>query len=102
MRFRFKSKYGPSKLKFPLFEYANATDSFEGFVLRANSNDGWQWDAAGAKPLYILSSFARETALAMGVVSSHEKFVHVYIDGVYWGVYDLVERPDAAFCATYF
>ena len=31
----------------------------------------------------------------------HGAFVHLYINGMYWGVYNPVERPDASFAASY-
>ena len=27
--------------------------------------------------------------------------MHVYLNGFYWGIYDVVERPEASFSATY-
>lgn len=102
LRLVFKSIYGPSKLKFDLFRDPGATDSFDTITLRANSNDGWQWDAASSKPTYVRDTFGRETVLAMGGVSSHHRFVHVYLNGFYWGLYEAVERPDSSFSATYF
>src|SRR5262245_64968206 len=45
--------------------------------------------------------FAMDSARAMGMIASHGRFVHLYLNGQYWGVYDPVERPDAAFSATY-
>ncbi len=101
LRLLFKRIYGASKLAYALFG-PGAPDRFDTITLRANSNDGWQWDAAGAKPVYVRDSFGRETVLAMGGAASHEIFVHLYINGVYWGLYNPVERPDASFCATYF
>ena len=101
LRFLFREQYGDSKLRHPLFG-DEAPDRFDTIVLRANSNDGWQWSGAGDDPLYIRDSFGRETVLAMGNVASHERFLHVYINGVYWGLYNAVERPDHAFSATYF
>ena len=101
LRLLFKRIYGSSKLAYALFG-PGAPDRFDTITLRANSNDGWQWDAAGAKPVYVRDSFGRETVLAMGGAASHEIFVHLYINGVYWGLYNPVERPDASFCATYF
>ncbi len=101
LRLNFKDEYGPGKLEYPLFG-PDATDRFDSLVLRANSNDGWQWSAAGGKPLYIRDSFGRETLLAMGGVAAHEIFVHLYINGIYWGLYNPVERPDHRFSASYF
>ena len=31
----------------------------------------------------------------------HSTFVHLYVNGHYWGLYNPVERPDAAFAAAY-
>ena len=101
LRFLFREVYGDSKLRYPLFG-DDAPERFDTIVLRANSNDGWQWSGAGDDPLFIRDSFGRETVLAMGNVSSHERFIHVYINGVYWGLYNAVERPDHSFSSTYF
>ncbi len=101
LRLLFKNIYGTSKLNFPLFGN-DASDSLDSVVLRANSNDGWQWDAAGSRPLYIRDSFARHTMLDFGSVASGDTFVHLYINGVYWGLYNPVERPDHSFSATYY
>ena len=101
LRVLFKTRYGPTKLRYPLFG-DGATDRFDTLTLRANSNDGWQWGGANAKPTYIRDAFGRRTALDMGAVASHAAFFHLYVDGVYWGVYEAVERPDHTFSATYF
>jgi hypothetical protein len=42
-----------------------------------------------------------ETARAMGMKAPHTNFVHLYLNGMYWGLYNLVERPDAAFSSSY-
>lgn len=97
-RIIFSDKYGATKLRYPLFGEGAATE-YNNFVLRANSNDGWPY--FGASCLYIRDAFAMDSARAMGMVSSHSGFVHLYINGAYWGLYNPVERPDAAFSATY-
>ncbi len=33
---------------------------------------------------------------------SHGAFAHLYINGLYWGLYNIIERPDASFAAAYF
>jgi hypothetical protein len=40
--------------------------------------------------------------LAQGEIGSHGKMYHLYIDGQYWGIYNVDERPEAAFSASYF
>jgi hypothetical protein len=94
----FRRTYGPSMLDYPLFG-PDATARFNNFILRANSNDAWPY--AGGNALYIRDAFAMETARAMGSVASHTRFAHLYINGLYWGLYNPVERPDAAFSASY-
>jgi hypothetical protein len=101
LRLLFKGIYGATKLRQAIFG-PGAVESFDTLVLRANSNDGWQWDAAGSRPLYVRDSFGRQTVLDMGGVASHEVFAHVYLNGVYWGLYDAVERPDHSFSSSYF
>ncbi len=100
LRLLFKDDYGDTKLRYPLFG-PNAADRFDTITLRSNSNDGWQWAAAGDKPLFIRDSFGRGVMLLMNQPTSHETFVHLYINGIYWGLYNPVERPDDSFGATY-
>ena len=94
----FREKYGRPTLSYPLFG-SDAAGEFDNFVLRANSNDAWPY--GGGSAVYVRDAFAMETARAMGMVASHTRFVHLYLNGLYWGLYNPVERPDAAFSATY-
>ena len=97
-RMVFREEYGATKLSYPLFG-PDAVDEFDNFILRANSNDAWRYGGGGA--LYVRDTFAMDTVRAMGNVASHSTFVHLYINGFYWGLYNPVERPDAAFSASY-
>jgi hypothetical protein len=94
----FREEYGEGRLHYALFG-PNAADEFNNFVLRANSNDAWPYSGAGA--VYVRDTFADESARAMGMVAPHANFVHLYINGQYWGLYNPTERPDAVFSATY-
>jgi hypothetical protein len=38
----------------------------------------------------------------MSGAGSHGIFVHLYLNGLYWGLYNLVERPDHSFASAYF
>ncbi len=97
-RIVFDSTYGPSQLNFPLFGDAGAS-SFGSIILRSQFNDAWSW--AGSTMQLIREAFAPETQLAMGDPSHHTQMVNLYMDGLYWGVYQATERPDADFSATY-
>ena len=99
-RLLFKSMYGAGKMHYPFFG-PNATDQIDSLTLRANNNDGYQWDSAVGKALYLRDAFAHTTAGEMGMAAAHTAYVHLYINGFYWGLYNPVERPDAAFASTY-
>ena len=38
----------------------------------------------------------------MGSPSAHGRFMHIYLNGVYWGLYNVVERPDDSMGENYF
>ncbi len=100
-RFKFQKQYGAAKLEYPLFG-PDATDSFDTITLRMEANDGWQWsDGDNTNRLYARDEWNRRTQLAMGQPGSHGTFAHVYINGFYWGTYNVVERPDEGFASDY-
>jgi hypothetical protein len=98
-RLMFKREYGPSKLSYPLFG-PDAADEFDTVTLRANFNDCYV--AGGSNSQYIRDEFCRRLQLALGQRTGYGTFVHLYVNGLYWGLYNPVERPDAAYAATYF
>ncbi|MCU0917223.1 MAG: lamin tail domain-containing protein [Planctomycetes bacterium] len=98
-RLKFTRAYGPTELHYPLFGAA-ATDRFDQLILRANFNDAYSYGAARAQ--FIRDEFTRRLQLALGDPSAHGTFVHLYINGLYWGLYNPLERPEASFAATYF
>ncbi|HXJ58308.1 MAG TPA: lamin tail domain-containing protein [Verrucomicrobiae bacterium] len=100
-RLVFKDQYGPGQWHDRIFgTYSNATDHLDDLVLRANAQEGWVGDRSDST--YLRDTFARETLLAMGGVASHSRWFHLYLNGLYWGIYELVERPDASFSSAYF
>lgn len=101
-RLLFKGLYGPTRLRFPLYEDSDV-ESFDNLVLRANYNNSWiHWDSGQRRRgMLIRDQWAKDTQLAMGQASGHAVYTHLYLNGLYWGVYILVERPNAAFAASY-
>jgi hypothetical protein len=98
-RLLFKSIYGPSKLNYPLFA-GSPVDSFDTITLGATFNDAWT--AGVSKAQYLRDTWVKDSQRAMGQVASHNTFVHLYVNGRYWGMYRPTERPAAAFAASYF
>jgi hypothetical protein len=114
MRLLFKAQYGPSKLDYKFFEDSEL-QSFDTLQLRPNFNMSWvrtdnsgplnNGNADGAErthAIYVRDQFTKDSQRAMGNVSAHERFVHLYINGLYWGIYNPSEHTDAAFAADYY
>lgn len=110
----FKARYGPTKLRYKFFEDSEVQE-FDFLAFRPNFNMSWvrtdrsgplnNANADGAERLhaiYVRDQFTKESQLAMGQVSAHERFVHLYLNGLYWGLYNPSERTDATFAASYF
>jgi len=104
LRIVFKGEYGSTELDYPVFADSDV-ETFDTLVLRCGSGDVWTWP--GGSPdlapyaAYYNDQWARYTQLAMGYPSPHSKFVQVYLNGLYWGIYNLAERPDHSFNAEY-
>lgn len=105
---RFRSDYGSAKLKYPLFENSpegeSAVTEFDTLQLRPEYNYGWMhrhWYQAD-HALYGRDQWASDLFLKMGQNGSHGRWVHLFLNGIYWGLYDLHERPDADHMANYF
>ncbi|MDP6636269.1 MAG: lamin tail domain-containing protein [Phycisphaerae bacterium] len=95
-RLLFKSIYGPTTLKYPIFG-GESVGEFNTITLRAGFNDRW----TNGSSTYFQDRWAAERQLASGGLASHGNYVHLYVDGLYWGLYNPVERPDDAFAASY-
>ena len=102
-RISFRPQYGAKKLAYPLFPDA-PVEKFDNIVLRAQQTNSWQrpgrtLDTEQAD--FLEDTWARDTARAMGKLDAHSTFVHLYLNGLYWGVYNPVERPDSSFGEEY-
>jgi PKD repeat protein len=102
-RLHFKGDYGPTRLRVKLFGDSAVAD-FDHLVLRADYNNSWiHWDnGQRSRAQYTRDQWVRDTLNAMGQAAGHGIYVHLYVNGLYWGLYNLVERPNAAFAASYF
>ena len=106
LRISFKNIYGPSRLKFNLFDDTpyggnDTTDSFNQIILRNGSHDSLFYGGYTSKGVYTRGRYCYDRQIEMGHLSLRGKFVHMYLNGVYWGHYHLMERPTADFMAAY-
>jgi hypothetical protein len=101
LRLVFRRKYGASELKMDLF--GGGVQRFETLILRAGCNNTWlHWSGEErSRGDYLRDQWMRETYGAMGQLSARGKFVHLFLNGLYWGIYNLAERPSAPFVAAH-
>ena len=104
-RLYFRGEYGPRELAFPLFGVAPG-QTYDRLVLRAGYNDSWAsageaWSSGGVV-VYVRDPLIRELHGSMGQVAVQGRWVAMYLNGAYWGLYELTERIDDTFLATHF
>lgn len=100
-RFFFREAYGVDTLRFPL--HAGGVEEFEALDLRTFQNYSWSFDPGnGSNGVFIRDVFSRDTQLAMGQQGERGNYYHLYINGVYWGIFNSCERPEANFGSVYF
>ncbi|MCH9021671.1 MAG: lamin tail domain-containing protein [Planctomycetes bacterium] len=82
-------------------------DRFDTLVFDARMNYAWTY-GGGVSPTtqrlraqYTRDQYVANLHIAMGSQSPHGRHVHLYINGLYWGLYNIHERPDAAFAAEH-
>ena len=102
LRLHFRSEYGPGRLEFPLFDDSDVT-RFDALVLNAQSSDNWSSInlITGRVAQFLRDQWAQDMQREMGHVHVPGKYVHLYINGLYWGLYDVMERLDDAFAAEH-
>lgn len=97
-RLFFREKYGNSKLEFPLFEN-NGTDQFDKIDLRCDVNNSWNSGNLNAD--YIHDAFSREIQGEMKQPYTKSRSYHLFLNGMYWGLYETEERVSASFAESY-
>ena len=103
MSLRFRASYGDAKLENELFEDSPVTE-FNSLQLRAVYNNSWiHWDQGQrGRGTLIRDQFIRDSLLAAGQDDAGRgHYSHVYLNGLYWGVYNLHERADSSHFAEY-
>ena len=107
--FRLTSRrdYGDSKFKGELFSRTDV-DTFDDFILRGGNSESWTFPGAtGNGPRtrstvqYIRDQYYKDAQIDMGNLSASQEYFHLYLNGVYWGLYTLIERVDAHFLSQH-
>ena len=106
-RLYFRGDYGPTELAYPLFG-PEPGQTYDRLVLLKKVNDGWLCNEVpnlgcqGGDAVYVRDQLVRDLHGAMGQVAARGRWVEVYLNGAYWGLYNLTERIDESFLATNF
>ncbi len=103
LSFRFRSEYGSGRLRQELFPDRDA-DEFNSIALRAGYNNSWIHgsDLQRQNASMIRDQWMRESMFDMGHPEAGAGFhVHLFINGLYWGVHNLAERQDNSHYAEY-
>jgi hypothetical protein len=102
-RLVFRSEFGPTRLNFDIFANRNADNDFNTLILRAGYNFSWIHNNIEQmeRSLLIRDPFAKNTQLDMGSPSPHNRYVHLYLNGLYWGVYTVTEKVNDDFMESY-
>lgn len=93
----FTTKYGPSKLKYRMFDNLNI-DSFNSLILRSGSQDN---EGAIMRDEYV-SSLALSEGLITDVLAQAYRPVNLFVNGQYWGLYYVREHIDEHMIASHY
>ncbi len=96
-RFFFRQEYGDSKLNYALFG-DEGVDQFDKIDLRTTQNYSWAFQN-DTRNTFLRDIFSRDLQLAMGQPSTRGEYYHMYVNGMYWGLFQTEERPGASFAA---
>lgn len=112
-RIEFKADYGPSQLDYDWF--GGGVKEFDTIVLQTTWADSWttRYDPfSGVTPpytdtdplryrpenaTYLRDIWVRQAMQDMGHLASRSSPVHLYVNGLYWGIYHPSERYDTAY-----
>ncbi len=103
-KLNFKSSFGAAKLSHALFPDSPSRE-FDDIILRGDFNSSWlHWDGGQQRPrgTRMRDAFSKDTFRDMGRAAGHHRYVHLFINGLYWGLYDPTEQENHGFAANTF
>lgn len=115
-RLYFRSRYGQPQLRHNIFRghpytaFHQPAERFDRIALRSGSHDSFFWMADPSTPpmngfkgdaLYLRAALMDDFHLNMGHLAPHNRFVQLWLNGRYHGLYHWREYPDDDFMASY-
>ena len=94
-RLVFKEKYGKKTMKYPVFG-EDEPAKFDQLVLRCHFGHSRQhWSESNReKAQYTRDVWARRMQRKIGHTAVNALYVHLFLNGMYWGLYNIAERVD--------
>ena len=97
-RLFFRSEYGKGKLEHKMFGDEGA-EEFDKIDLRTEQN--YAWSNNGGWETFVHEVFSRDSERDMGSTYNRSRYLHLFINGVYWGLYQTEERVDDYYAESY-
>jgi len=107
LKLTFKDPYGPTKLNASIFKDPildkNAATKFDKLILDSVNDDSWMSPSSDDRDRakFVQDQFAADLQNLAGGYAPHGTYVHLYLNGLYWGLYYLHEQPDDSFAEEY-
>ncbi|MHC4676214.1 MAG: LamG-like jellyroll fold domain-containing protein, partial [Planctomycetota bacterium] len=98
-RLFFRSAYGDTKLRYPLFG-DEGDDVFDHIDLRCSQNYSWAFQGDSRNTM-VREVFSRDLQGEMGHPYTRSRYYHLYINGHYWGLFQTQERSEASWGESY-
>ncbi len=99
-RIFFRKEYGAGKFNYPLFGN-EGVDSFEKFDLRTSQNYSWSFQG-DSQNTFLREVLGRDLQGRFGEENTKSRYYHLYLNGVYWGLFMTQERAEANHGESYF
>ncbi len=99
-RLFFRKEYGAGELEYPLFGN-EGVDEFDKIDLRTTQNYSWSMQGNVGHNTMNRDVFSRDLQRELGRPYTRSRYYHLYLNGVYWGLYQTQERAEANFGASY-
>ena len=101
-RVLFRQEYGAGKLDYPLFPGdPTAAVKFDKFDLQTAQNYSWSFEG-NATNTFLREIWSRDSQRALKQPATRGRFINLYLNGIYWGLYQIQERAEADYAAGYF
>ncbi|MCH2373294.1 MAG: CotH kinase family protein [Planctomycetes bacterium] len=97
-RMFFRSQYGDAALNYRVV-FETAVDRFDKLVFRGGFNDAFR---TGSRAAFIRDQVIRDVHGDMGGVHAHGAWYNLFVNMEYRGIYNVTERLDKQFLASYF